>query len=58
VLGVCVVGRGNLNNVSTNEVDALEAADDGAKFAGGPAASLGGARCGGDYRDKDISQVP
>ena len=47
-LGVGVVGRGDLDDVSRDEVDALEAADDGAQLARGPAARLGRAGRGGD----------
>ncbi len=48
MLGIGIVGRGDLDDVGGDEVDALEAADDGAEFARGPAAGFGGACCGGD----------
>lgn len=47
-LGVGVVGRGDLDDVGRDEVDALEAADDSAQLARGPAARLGRAGRGGD----------
>lgn len=48
VLGIGVVRGRHLDDVGGNEVDALEAADDGTELAGGPAACFGGAGCGGD----------
>lgn len=48
VLSIRVVCWSNLNDVSSNEVDAVEAAQDGTKLARGPTASLGGARSRGD----------
>ena len=47
-LGIGVVGRGDLDNVGRDEVDALEAANDGAQLARGPAARLGRAGRGGN----------
>ena len=46
--GVCVVSGCYLDDVGGDEVDAFEAANDGAEFACGPAAGFGGAGCGCD----------
>ena len=47
-LGIGVVSRGDLDDIGRDEVDALEAADDGAQLARGPAARLRRAGRGGD----------
>lgn len=47
-LRVGVVRGGDFDNVGCDEVDALQAADDGAQLASGPAAGLRGAGCRGD----------
>lgn len=49
VLSIRVVCRSNLDDVSSNEVDAVEAAQDGPELARGPTAGLGGARRRGDW---------
>lgn len=49
MLSVRVVGGGNLDDVSSNEVDAVEAAQDGPELARRPTAGLGGARGRGDW---------
>lgn len=48
--GVGVVGRGDLDDVGGDEVDPLEAPDDGAELARGPTPRLGGPRGGGEGR--------
>lgn len=48
MLSVRVIGGGNLDDVSSNEVDAVEAAQDSPELARRPTASLGGARGRGD----------
>ena len=48
MLGISIVRRCDLDDIGCDEVDAFEAADDGTEFAGTPAASFGGACCGGD----------
>lgn len=45
--GVGIVSRRHLHDIGRDEVQTLEAADDGAEFAGGPAARFGGAGGGG-----------
>jgi hypothetical protein len=47
-LGVGVVCWSDFDDVGGDEVDALQAADDSAQLARGPAAGLGGAGCGSD----------
>ena len=49
MLGIGIVRWGNLDDVSGDEVDALETTDDGAQFTGGPASCFGGAGGGCDY---------
>lgn len=46
MLGVGVVGRGDLDDVGADQVDAVQAADDGPQLARRPASRLGGARGG------------
>jgi hypothetical protein len=58
MLSVSVVSRSDLDNVSADEVNAFEAADDSAEFAGGPAAGFRGASCRGDCSNRDIRQAP
>jgi len=48
MLGVGIVRRRYLDDIGRDEVDAFEAADDGAEFTCGPAASFGGTRCRSD----------
>ncbi len=50
MLRVGVVRGRHFDNVRRDEVDALEAADDGAQLARCPAAGFGRAGCGGDWR--------
>ena len=47
-LGIGVVSGRHLDDIGGHEIDAFEAAQDGAEFARGPAACFGGAGCGGD----------
>lgn len=42
MLGISVVGRSNFDNVSTNQIDALQATEQGAKLARRPTAGFGG----------------
>ena len=46
-LGIGIVSRRHLDNISGYEVEAFETTDDGSEFARGPAAGFGGAGCGG-----------
>ena len=48
MLGISIVRRCDLDDIGCDEIDAFEAADDGAEFAGAPATSFWGACCGGD----------
>ena len=48
MLGIGIIRRCHLYDIRGDEIYALEAADDGAEFAGGPAAGFGRAGCGGD----------
>lgn len=54
-LGVGVVGRGNLDDIGSDEVDALETADDGAELTGAPATGLGGTGSRGKGRVKGVN---
>ena len=54
-LGVGVVCWSDFDNVGGDEVDALQAADDGAQLARGPAASLRGASRRGDCACTSVS---
>ena len=45
--GVGIVSRRHLHDIGRDEIQALEAADNGAEFARGPAARFGGAGGGG-----------
>ncbi len=49
MLGISVIGRRYLDDIGRDEVDTFEAADDGAKFTGGPPAGFGGTGCGSDW---------
>jgi hypothetical protein len=48
MLSISIVRRRNLDDVSCDQVDAFQAAENGAQFAGGPAASFRGTGGGGD----------
>lgn len=49
MLGVGIISGRDFDNVCGDEVDAFEAAEDRAEFAGCPTAGFGGAGCGCDY---------
>lgn len=51
----CKETYGNLDNVSSDEVQVLKTAEDGPELPGGPAASLGGARGGGKGRVERVN---
>ena len=53
MLGIGIICGGHLDDIRRHEVDPVEAAEDGAEFAGGPAACFGGAGGGGIYNGKD-----
>jgi hypothetical protein len=48
-LGIGVVSRSNLNDISTNQVDSLKATKNGAELAGRPATRLGSTSSGSNY---------
>lgn len=47
-LGISIIRGRDLDDISSDDIHALESAQDGAEFAGGPAACFGGARCGSE----------
>lgn len=49
MLGISIICRGNLDDISSDDVDALQTSEDGAEFTSRPAASLRGTRSRGDY---------
>ena len=57
VLGVGVVRRRHLDDVRGDEIDPVEAAQDGAELARGPSACFGGAGCGCDCVCRFISHI-
>ena len=54
MLGTCVVSRRDFDNIGTDNVEAVEAADNGSKFSGTPAARFWGA-CG--WRECRVERV-
>ena len=55
MLGVSIISGRDLDDIRSNEIDALETADDGAEFAGRPAAGFGGSCGGRDWRWKPLA---
>ncbi len=52
MFGVSIVRRRYLDDVGCDKVDAFKPADDGAEFAGRPAACLGSSCCRSDYDER------
>lgn len=48
-LCICVISWSNLDDIRTDEVEAVKATDDGAELTGRPASSLGGTGCRCNY---------
>lgn len=52
MFSICIVGGCYFHDIGRDEIDAFEAADDGAEFASGPAAGFGCACCGSNYTER------
>lgn len=54
-LGISIICRRNLNDVSTNKIESIKTADDCPEFTSCPATGFGGASSGGNFDSLSVN---